>query len=221
MTNSFYDPQDPTNEPNLDKYLPEPLVDVELQLRGLRPRQPQLDIAAIISMSEEKTSHLNRAPSQFPRLAGALAASWICGAAVGAACVFAILSQPQPMSSPPMVTEVSPKNTDSIPPTMASHDLRQQQLPPTQPITQEAKSTRYELNDDQWLASVFNEQLVASSSLRNRKILIGMSNKINEPIAPVPYSSSFESTTPTVEQEPATQAGLMREMLELSGNKIH
>ncbi len=102
------EPNDPFNELHFKEDQASRLTELgemERRLRQFQPRAPQIDFLAIeqeancvdTSMPAASTLIQGVGIVSSSRFAGTIASSWLCGAVVGAACVFFMSNQKQPM----------------------------------------------------------------------------------------------------------------------------
>ncbi len=110
------DPYEPFDELHFDgEQISRPIVfsEMEQRLRQLQPRPPQIDLLAIEREACCKVTPVSSTIIQgvetvsSTRFVGTIASSWMCGAVVGAVCVFFFLSnQKQPMLDRDQLAEI-------------------------------------------------------------------------------------------------------------------
>ena len=199
------------------------LNEMEQRLRQFQPRPPQIDFLSIedevncmVTPVPEASTIIQGVEKVFlSRFAGTIASSWMCGAVVGAACVFFFMSnQKQPMLDRDQLVEIpSPiqnvVETDSV-------DGRASTV--AWPI--DVRSESYIVDSTiRWRGRYVktNEWLSHRGSIRE----LGVNEVVttDSTTDSGPFSSSLLSQFSP--PQPVTQAELLRELLNPLKNTVH
>lgn len=243
------------NDPNnpFDESLPEDdtisrsarLAGMQQQLKQFRPRQPRLDFAEIESIASgiEKTQTdastiipiagqvgLSMRRTRYPssQIAGTIAASWICGVAVGAACVFLLMSNQKPFSHDIDRSASSDLNRET--------DRRIAETPSPIQSGVDKDSVESQKSTEAGQMDLSSGAHEVSSMMRWRGRYVKTSELLSQfgslrefgSIVAVPTDSSTDSDSHSdslISQfsppQPMTQAELLRELLQPSKNTVH
>lgn len=206
---------------------------LEQRLNSMRPRQPLLDIDAIVKIADAKSTdqvRLTNAPQRkswhsTKFLAGTIAASWVCGVAVGASTVFFALSKDQP-------TDVHSKvaGTDAVGPAYeAATPTTTISSPVESNIAEDSMSAQADLV--RWDLGLGTEPLQVGMSLRSRNRLVrtGALASTNAMARTMMRGSSdlqnaigsFEDTSTQLPTAPITQSELLKSLLQDANKDIH
>ena len=218
------DPYEPFDELHFDgEQISRPIVfsEMEQRLRQLQPRPPQIDLLAIeqeaccmvTPVSSTIIQGVEKVSST--RFVGTIASSWMCGAVVGAACVFFFLSnQKQPMLDRDQLAEIPS---------------------PIQNVV-EADSVESQTNTASGQMDLRSGTFGVDSTLRWRGRYVKTSELFSQPESIRDIGSNEVVTTASTTDtgsfsnlllsqfsppQPVTQAELMRELLNPSKNTVH
>ncbi len=210
------------NEPNLEQ-----------RLQGLKPRQPLLDIDAIAKIADAKSTDqvrlaiAPRSKSWYSTkvFAGTIAASWVCGVAVGASVVFFALATQHPTDVNSRVAGADAPGSD-----------REAAAPtPTTPSPVESNFAEGSMSTQsdlvRWDLGLGTEPLQVGMSLRSRNRLVrtGALASTNAMVRDSERGSSdlqnalgsFEDTSTQLPTAPITQSELLKSLLQDTNNDIH
>ena len=210
------------NEPNLEQ-----------RLQGLKPRQPLLDIDSIAKIADAKSTDQVRlaiAPQSkswysTKVLVGTIAASWVCGVAIGASVVFYALSTQPPMDVNSRVAGTDAPGVDRE----AAAPMSTTPSPVESNFAEGSMSTQSDLV--RWDLGLGTEPLQVGMSLRSRnrfvrtgalastnamaRTLTRDSSDLQNAIGPILDDSTQLPTAPI------TQSELLKSLLQDTNNDIH
>ncbi len=209
----------------------------EQLLKQLRPRNPNLDIEAIVCLANSQAAKMpisitpndRRGKYSTRQLVGTVAASWICGMVVGAACIF--LS----MSSQRLATQ----DSDLI----ASNNVKREvETSPNVTSSQSTDNTSSVNKGDlrainnYWQFDLNSEPLQVGMSLRSRGKLVRANDPSSSrlPVPPIDFNSNLDRSAASESNSivewldvhftpplPTTNAELMKELLQDAVRSIH
>lgn len=220
------------NEPNQPYDASSP-SQLEQRLQKLKPRQPILDIEAIAKKADAKpvdqavTAIVSQSKSWYSTkvLAGTVAASWVCGVAVGASVVFFSLSKAPPTADDSKIagkeTVEQHRETTALTPS-----------PTSQVESMFAEKSMQAPSDfSGWDFGLGTEPLQVGMSLRSRNRLVRTgamastnamtrnsergSNDLQNAIG------SYEDVSTPMPTNPITQAELLKSLLQDANKDIH
>ncbi len=219
------------NEPNLPYDASSPSR-LEQRLHSLKPRQPILDIEAIARIADAKSANevgiaiVPQSKSWYSTrvLAGTVAASWVCGVAVGASVVFFSLSKDLPTADN---SRVAGKDTEQHRETTA--------FEPATPSQVESKIAEKIMPAQSdfvgWDVGLGAEPLQVGMSLRSRNRLVRtgallrtnamVRNSERSPSDLQNAIGSFEDVSTQMPTNPITQAELLKSLLQDANKDIH
>lgn len=208
-----YDPSDDSSieDGHMDNV---PKSALEQRLKQIRPRQPQLDFAAIerIAMHTKRTAQSIFSMKQF---ASVIAASWLVGFAVGASCVFYLTTNRQhampnqETSAKNISNAISPNTFEPLPLDQSNLLTINSASGKETPMGRLGADLDFELN---------SRPLSFGSSLRSHSRLIRIVDFESDPLPVRPDDNSIETDVSLASKfsppQPVTQAELMRELLK-------
>ena len=210
--------------------------EMERRFRQFQPRLPRIDLVAIEQAANCMNTTLPAVSTLIPgvgmvsssRFAGTIASSWICGAVVGAACVFFFMSNSkQPIRD-------SDRNASGDLNQDSDHQLAEIPIPIQSGL--EIDHVASQIGTESGQTDLRSETPVVDSTIRWRgryvKTNEWLSHRgsirelgINEPVPADSATDSVSFSNSLLSQfsppQPVTQAELMRELLNPSKNTVH
>ncbi len=209
------EPYDPSDKMNSDDFSNNSIPsEMEQRLMQCRPRTPQLDIEAILTMANNEgaskriTARVLERPSRITtsQLVSTIAASWVCGAVVGAASIFFSMSSERTPSQNPIAS-----NTLNLASGLESSANTTMPTTETSPNSENLWQFDWNVEHLQVGMSLpFRSKLVLATSPHGDRLSDRTSSS---------FSDSLDYFLPPV--PPMTQGELLKELSKDTGVRIH
>ena len=233
------EPYDPFDELHFDGDQSSKLTgfsELERRLRQFQPRPPRIDLVAIEQAANCMDTSLPAASTLNPvvgmvsssRFAGTIASSWICGAVVGAVCVFFFMSNPEQPMRDGDDSASGNFNQDS------DHRLAETPLPIQNVVEMDSVEGQTSTDDGQMdLRSGIHvvdstirwrgHYVKTNELLSHRGSMRELGSTITVTADSTTDSDSFSNSllSQFTPPQPVTQAELMRELLNPSKDTVH